>query len=241
MPRGLVAPALKHEWDVTPEKAREIQRRLSERVVTRSGLRKISFVGGADVSVKEDRGCAVCVVMKFPELEMVEEVMAEGRVRFPYIPGLLTFREGPLLLEAFAKLKKEPDVMIFDGQGIAHPLGLGLASHIGVVLGRPTVGCAKSRLVGEYREPGPDKGCASALVYRGRRVGSVVRTRAGVRPVFVSPGNQVGFDSSVSLVLDCARRYRLPEPTRAADTSSGGFMRALYSQGRNKNILTGGG
>jgi deoxyribonuclease V len=229
LPRGPVTPVLKHDWAVSPKKAREIQRWLSEMVSTRDGFRDVSFVGGADISIREDRGFAVCVVMRYPQLEIEEEVMAEGRIRFPYVPGLLTFREGPLLLRVLAKLKKEPDIIMFDGQGVAHPVGLGLASHMGVILGRPTIGCAKKRLVGEYREPNAEKGSVSELLYRGRRIGSVVRTRTGVKPVFISPGNGVSFDSSVRLVLDCARRYRLPEPTRVADISSRGWTRTGYS------------
>jgi deoxyribonuclease V len=217
---------------MTPKKAREIQIELSKMVSTEDSIRRVRFVGGADVSMKEDRGLAVCVVMSFPEMEIQEEVMAEGRVRFPYVPGLLTFREGPLLLRAFAKLRKEPDVIVFDGQGIAHPLGLGIASHMGVLLGRPTIGCAKKRLVGEYEEPGIEKGSTSPMLFRGHRVGSVVRTRTGVKPVFVSPGNRIGFDSAARLILGCTLRYRLPEPTRIADKSSRMWIRTGHTSRR---------
>lgn len=211
----------RHRWDVTAAEAREIQKGLRRRVKIGNGFSKVRLVGGADVSFKKGKGCAVCVVMRFPELEIVEEVMVKGEIRFPYIPGLLSFREGPLLLRAFSRLREIPDVIIFDGQGIAHPLGLGLAAHMGVLLGKPTLGCAKSRLIGDYREPGLERGSVSALMYRGRRVGSVVRTRKKVRPVFVSPGHLVGFGSSVRLVLECGRGYRIPEPTRIADIRCG--------------------
>lgn len=229
MSEGPVTAVEGHGWTVSVKSAREIQKRLSGKVKLKDGFKKVELVGGADVSFKNGRGCAVCVVMKFPELEIVEEVMAEGKVRFPYVPGLLTFREGPLLLRSFARLKSEPDVIIFDGQGIAHPLGLGLASHMGVLLRRPTIGCAKSRLVGEYREPGSVKGSVSALFYAGRQVGSVLRTRTDVKPVFVSPGNRVSLESSVRLVLDCASRYRLPEPTRMADLGCGRKRRKIQT------------
>jgi deoxyribonuclease V len=224
-----------HKWDVSVGEAKEIQRSLSRKVRIVDGFKEIRLVGGADVSFSRDRGCAACVVMSFPGLDTVEEVMAEGRINFPYVPGLLTFREGPLLLKALLKLETEPDVIVFDGQGIAHPQGLGLAAHMGVLLGRPTVGCAKSRLVGTYREPGPERGSFTPLVFEGRRVGSVVRTRTNVKPVFVSPGNLIGLESSVELVLDCAKGYRLPEPTRVADRSCG---RRTLGESRNGKMRT---
>jgi len=214
----------RHSWNVSAAEAREIQKDLRTRVKIGNGFKKVRLVGGADVSFKKGKGCAVCIVMRFPELETVEEVMVKGEIRFPYIPGLLTFREGPLLLRAFSRLREIPDVILFDGQGIAHPLGLGLAAHMGVLLGKPTLGCAKSRLVGDYREPGLERGSVSVLTYKGRRVGSVLRTRTNVRPVFVSPGHLVGFGSSVRLVLECGRGYRIPEPTRLADISCGKGM-----------------
>lgn len=206
-----------HQWDVSPAEARQIQEELSKKVRIVDGFKNVRLIAGADIGFGNGYACAVCVVMKFPELEIVEEVMLKGKVRFPYVPGLLTFREGPLLLSVLSRLKKTPDVILFDGQGIAHQRGLGLAAHMGVLVGRPTIGCAKSRLVGEYREPGGKKGSMSTLMYKGNRVGSVVRTRTDVRPVFISPGHLVSFASSEELVLKCATRCRIPEPTRMAD------------------------
>jgi deoxyribonuclease V len=208
---------LTHDWDVSAAEAGEIQEKLRKKVRIADGFRKVNLVAGADVHFKNGTGCAACLVMTFPQLEIVEEVMVKGSIRFPYVPGLLTFREGPLLLLALSRLQETPDVMIFDGQGIAHPRGLGLAAHMGVLLGRPTIGCAKSRLVGEYAEPALRRGSVSALAYQGREVGSVVRTRTNVKPVFVSPGHMVGLASSARLVLECATKYRIPEPTRIAD------------------------
>lgn len=208
-----------HRWDVSLAEARHIQDRLGKKVRIADGFERVKLIAGADIGFRNGHACAACVVMKFPELEVVEEAMLKGKVRFPYVPGLLTFREGPLLLSVLSRLKKTPDVILFDGQGIAHQRGLGLAAHMGVLLGRPTIGCAKSRLVGEYREPGRKKGSMSALMYKGNRVGSVVRTRTDVRPVFVSPGHLVTFASSERLVLECATKYRIPEPTRMADIS----------------------
>ena len=206
-----------HQWDVSPTEARKIQEELSKKVRIVDGFKKVSLIAGADIGFGNGYACAVCVVMTFPELEVVEEVMVKGEVQFPYVPGLLTFREGPLLLSALSRLRKTPDIILFDGQGIAHQRGLGLAAHMGVLLGWPTLGCAKSRLIGKYREPGARKGSMSTLTYKGNRVGSVVRTRTNVRPVFVSPGNLISFASSEKLVLKCATKYRIPEPTRIAD------------------------
>lgn len=208
-----------HRWDVSPAEAKQIQEELGKKVRIVDGFEKVRLIAGADIGFRNGCATAVCIVMKFPELEVVEEVMVKGEVRFPYVPGLLTFREGPLLLNALSRLGKTPDVILFDGQGIAHQRGLGLAAHMGVLLGWPTLGCAKSRLVGKYKEPGTRKGSMSTLMYKGNRVGSVVRTRTDVRPVFVSPGHLVSFASSEELVLKCATKYRIPEPTRIADIS----------------------
>ena len=154
--------------------------------------------------------------MSFPELVVAEENWVKGRVEFPYIPGLLTFREAPVLLEAFSLLKQRPDVIVFDGQGIAHPRGFGLASHAGLLLGLPSAGCAKTRLVGEYAPVGKKRGSFSWLWFEGKKVGAVVRTRANVKPVFVSPGDKITLQTAVRLVLAACKNYRLPEPIRKA-------------------------
>ncbi len=148
--------------------------------------------------------------------EVTQSTTATAEAALPYIPGLLAFREIPVLLEAFRKLQVRPEAVICDGQGTAHPRGFGIACHLGLYLGIPTVGCGKSRLIGSYTEPGNPKGSATDLTHRGRRIGQVVRTRTGVKPVFVSPGHLVGFDEAVELVLRACSRYRLPEPVRAA-------------------------
>ncbi len=158
---------------------------------------------------------AAVVVMSLPELELVETATAYGEAYFPYIPGLLSFREVPVLLEAFQALKRLPDAVICDGQGIAHPRGFGLAAHLGLLLDLPTVGCAKTRLIGEHRPAGMRKGSAAALKIDGKTVGKVLRTRTGVKPVYVSPGNKLDVESSVKLVCLCSK-YRVPEPTRHA-------------------------
>jgi deoxyribonuclease V len=156
-------------------------------------------------------------LFSYPGLEHLEDTVAKERMLFPYIPGYLSFREGPAVIKALRKLKTQPDVVLFDGQGIAHPRHMGIASHVGVVLNIPAVGCAKSRLVGEYDEPGPCRGDWSPLYYQGREVGAVLRTRDQVRPLFISPGHRVDLMTCINIVLHAVSSYRLPEPIRRAD------------------------
>jgi deoxyribonuclease V len=182
------------------------------------------IVAGVDVSVKDGRARAAVVLLSYPDLVPLQAVTAERPVSFPYVPGLLTFREGLVTLAALEQLMDQPDVLIFDAQGLAHPRRMGLATHLGVLLDRPTVGCAKSRLCGEYQEPGEQKGSWTPLVDGDEVVGAVVRTRDGVKPVFVSIGHRVDLETAVSLVLNCAPRYRLPETTRWAHRVAGGEL-----------------
>lgn len=209
-----------HGWEVTPSRAVEIQQRLREKISLKDslGLRRLRWIAGADVSY--DKGdttlYGAVVVVELPGMEVVEQRWAKGEVTFPYIPGLLSFREAPILLRAFAMLRRAPDAVLFDGQGIAHPRGFGLGSHVGLFLDLPSVGCAKSRLVGEHGPVGEARGSSAWLTYHGRRVGTVLRTRAHVKPVFVSPGHRLSFRSATKIVLLTCRRYRLPEPIRLA-------------------------
>lgn len=209
-----------HGWDVPPSRAAEIQRSLRVKVSLKNGLSisHLRWIAGADVSYdKSDTTLyGAVVVLKLPDMEVVEEKWAKGRVTFPYVPGLLSFREAPILVKAFAALRHAPDAAIFDGQGIAHPRGFGLAAHMGLVLNLPAVGCAKSRLVGEYGPVRKNKGSFAWLNYQSRRIGMVVRTRTGVKPVFVSPGHRVSFRTATEIVLSTCRKYRLPEPIRLA-------------------------
>jgi deoxyribonuclease V len=207
-----------NRWDVTYRQAVAIQDRLRKRIVRRGGPVRIRLVAGADVSYEkaDDRFYAAVVVMTYPELRVVEQASASGRARFPYIPGLLTFREGPILLEAFEKIRSEPDLVIFDGQGYSHPRRLGLASHMGLLLDVPSIGCAKTRLCGEHTEPGRERGSTAALRHSGELVGRVVRTRTGVKPVYVSVGHRISLSRAVKWVLATCRGLRLPEPTRQA-------------------------
>ena len=205
-------------WPTTYRDAVAVQTRLRERLVRTGKPVRPARVAGADVAYdkRTDRVYAGVVLLDFPGMETVETVTQAGKSLFPYIPGLLTFREGPVLMEAFRRLQHRPDVVIFDGQGYAHPRRIGLASHMGILLGIPSVGCAKSRLVGKHVEPGPERGDWSALVDGSEVIGRVVRTRAGVKPVYVSAGHLVGLASAMEMVLSCLRGYRLPEPTRRA-------------------------
>ncbi len=213
-----------HPWDVGIEEALAIQRRLRPLVRQEGSLAldDIRTVAGVDVSYGEV-GRAAVVVLSFPGLEVLEEVAIEGAARFPYIPGLLSFREGPLALAALERVQTRPDVLMFDGQGYAHPRRLGLASHLGVYLDMPSIGVAKSRLVGTYAEPGPNIGDRSPLVHRGEVVGVALRTKPRTNPLFVSAGHKLDLETAVAVVLRSLRGYRLPEPTRLADklTKSG--------------------
>ncbi len=207
-----------HSFDVTYAEAVGIQRRLARMVSVRPFVSDYRYVAGADVSYSRTDNTlfAVVVLQEFPSGERVLARVEKGAATFPYIPGLLSFREAPLLLRIFENLPVTPDVVLFDAQGLAHPRGLGLACHVGLLLDVPSVGCAKSKLVGEYEEPEASQGCRSPLIYNDRVVGAVVRTRDNVRPVFVSPGHKMDVESAVRVVLATCRGYRLPEPTRIA-------------------------
>ena len=207
-----------HAWDVVPTDAVAIQRSLRDRIVLRGPTHHVRLVAGVDVSYSKgsDRFYGGIVVLRLPDLETVDEAHHAAVMRFPYVPGLLSFRELPVLEPAFAALRTTPDAVICDAHGVAHPRGLGLASHLGLLLDRPTIGCAKSRLVGEHGAPGPAVGEHAPLRIDDRVVGSVLRTRRGVRPVFVSPGHRVGLAPARRLVLRCLDGVRLPEPTRRA-------------------------
>ena len=207
-----------HSWDVDYSKALAIQNELSNRVTIQNFDQTPRLIAGADVgySHSDDTLYAAVVIFKFPNLEEVETATATGMADFPYIPGMLTFREAPVLLTAFRKLKRTPEVVMFDGQGIAHPKRLGLASHIGLWLKIPSIGCAKKRLMGEHVKVGPEMGDRTELWSKDKLIGYVVRTRKDVKPVYVSPGHLIDFDMSIDLVLQTTRGYRLPEPTRQA-------------------------
>lgn len=218
-----------HDWDVSYQEAQRIQQALAPRVKLVPLPRNICLVAGVDVafSKADDLFFAVVVVLALPELDLVEQQSARTRCRFPYVPGLLSFREGPIVLSALRKLRHRPDVVLLDGQGLAHPRRLGLASHIGLWLGLPTVGCAKSRLIGEHEEPGRRKGDWTPLMDAAEVIGSVLRTRHGVKPLYVSPGHLCDHEGARRITLECCRRCRMPEPTRRAHLTVGALKRAL--------------
>lgn len=220
-----------HGFDISPAEARKLQNELSPRLVSGPSLYldRLRYVAGADVSTEGDMAYATVAVLSFPDLVPVEVQGFEMPLVFPYVPGLLSFREIPSVAGALEKVASPVDAVILDAQGLAHPRRIGLASHMGLFLDVPTVGCAKSRLVGEYEEPGTEKGDATDLVHREEVVGRVVRTRTNVSPVFVSVGNGLDLDSAVELVLACCTKYRLPETTRQAHKTANELRRGGMS------------
>lgn len=207
-----------HSWSVTPKEAVALQRQLAGQVERGPPLPHAAHVAGADISYNRFSNLvyAGVVVLRTSDWSIVERQGLVQRVDFPYVPGLLTFREAPAVLAAFARLQTEPDVIMIDGQGYAHPRRIGSASHLGLCFDRPTIGCAKSLLIGTYREPAARAGAKTLLKDKGETIGMVVRTRTGVKPVFVSVGHKIDLASAVRLVLKSARGYRIPEPTRQA-------------------------
>ena len=211
---------LRHPWDLQPQDAIALQTSLAQKLKKTSNIKftDIKTVAGLDTHYHKSMATAAVVVFKLSELRAVESATVVRSVGYPYIPGLLAFREGPVLLQALDKLKSFPDLLMFDGQGIAHPRRFGIASHLGLLVDIPSIGCAKSKLSGQYDEPGTEKGNYSHLIDRGETIGAAVRTRRGVKPVYVSVGNAVNLQDSIHIVLTCCRGYRLPEPIRRADS-----------------------
>ena len=216
-----------HSWQVSPAEALDIQRSLAAQVTRSSQVTTPRFIAGVDISAANAQGIATgaVVVLEYPELRLVETKVAQGRPNFPYVPGLLSFRESPLTLAACEQLTVTPDLILVDGQGIAHPRRLGLASHLGLLLNTPTIGCAKSLLCGQHEEPGAEPGSYAEVVDRGETIGVALRTRLGVKPVYVSIGHKVDLETAIYWVLECCRGYRLPEPTRLAHLAAGGNLK----------------
>lgn len=225
-----------HGWEVDVTEAIEIQRTLAARVVREGEVVGPSYVAGADISGEDKRGIAraAVVVLSYPELKPVEQSTVEVRPMFPYVPGLLSFREVPLILAACEGLKLVPDVVIADAQGVAHPRRLGLASHLGLLLDVTTIGCAKSILCGQHAELGEEPGEYSPLVDDDEVVGAALRTRRGVKPVYVSIGHKIDLGSALHWVLACCRGYRLPEPTRLAHLAAAGKLSGLMGNMKSR-------
>jgi deoxyribonuclease V len=215
-----------HPWDVSISEAREIQSRLADLIIKEGGPEDVRLIAAADVSVRRQEKLArgAVVVLSYPEMAVVERQVVESEPSFPYVPGLLTFREAPLLLDAFEQIRSQPDLLLIDGQGYAHPRRFGIACHLGLLLDLPTIGCAKSRLCGEYMEPAEIQGSSQPLLSDGEVIGSVLRTRTAVSPLFVSVGHRIGLAEAVKWTLECSRGYRLPEPSRLAHMAAGGHL-----------------
>ncbi|HEX5840443.1 MAG TPA: deoxyribonuclease V [Anaerolineales bacterium] len=212
-----------HPWDLSPGEAAQVQKKLRERLILQWDGRPVAAVGGVDISIKPETARAAIVVIRFPELTPVEAVTADAPLVFPYIPGLLAFREGPAVLAAWEMLENKPDLLMFDGQGIAHPRGIGIASLMGLWLERPTIGVAKSRLYGKHTEVGAARGDRAELLDRkGNVIGTVLRTRERTNPLYISPGHRIDVQHATEFVMACLIGYRLPEPTRWAHKIAGG-------------------
>jgi deoxyribonuclease V len=209
-------------WPKTPADAVALQKEMRPRVALKNGFGKIKTIAGVDVSydIKADTSRAVIALLDYENLSLLQSVVVDAPTSFPYVPGLLSFREIPVVLKALRKLEKLPDVLMVDGQGIAHPRRLGIAAHLGVLLDWPTLGVAKSRLTGSYKEPGAEAGSMADLTDKGERLGTVLRSKAKTNVLFISPGHKVDFDSALEITQHCLRGYRLPEPTRIADKIS---------------------
>ncbi len=215
-----------HSWQVSTVQALAIQQKLATQVSKKSEVTTPHFIAGVDISVGKGEGMATgaVVILNYPELRVMETKVARGQLELPYIPGLLSFRESPLTLAACQKLTITPDLILVDGQGIAHPRRMGLASHLGLFLNTPTIGCAKSILCGSHEAPGAEPGSYTEVVDRGEIIGAALRTKLGVKPVYVSIGHKIDLQTAIYWVLECCRGYRLPEPLRLAHLAAAGNL-----------------
>lgn len=212
-----------HAWDLSPSQARELQNQLCGSVDRANTKYKLDKIAGIDVSTssRSATGCAAIVVLSYPSLELIDTAVFEGNISFPYIPGLLSFREAPLIIQAWNRLKTRPDIVMVDGQGIAHPRRLGIASHLGLLIDIPTIGCAKSRLTGNHTILPEKAGSYAYLTDKDEVIGAAVRTKDGVKPLYISIGHKISLAGAIDIVLKCCRGYRLPEPTRSAHIAAG--------------------
>jgi len=209
-----------HKWNLTPKEAMELQVSLQGRLDIKSpiGIHNVKLIAGCDVAyyMKEDLCVASIVVCQIDSMKIVEKIKVEQKATFPYVPGLLSFREIPPLIKAVKKLKISPDIFVLDGQGIAHPRGIGLASHFGLIVNKPTIGCAKSKLIGEYNPMNNNKGSYSFLYVNNKKVGVVLRSRDNCKPIFISPGHKINIPSALNIIKRCLSKYRIPDVIRFA-------------------------
>jgi deoxyribonuclease V len=215
-----------HVWQMTPDQARGIQRELARKVSKVNKVSNVRLVAGVDISAPDATGLAraAVVVLSYPELALVEKRVIYKKVTFPYVPGLLSFRESPLILAACEELEATPDLILVDGQGLAHPRRLGLASHLGILWDKPTIGCAKSRLCGEHNMVPTQPGSYTDLIDKGEVIGAALRTKLGAAPLYISIGHKVDLEAAITWVLRCCRNQRLPEPTRLAHLAASGQL-----------------
>jgi len=207
-----------HPWNVNVEEAIRIQETLRDRIIIKNTSLKVRTIGGGDVAYSKSDNLlfGAIIVLSFPDMEILDMATCDGKIPFPYIPTLLSFREGPVLIKTFKKLKMKPDVMIFDGHGIAHPKGMGLASHLGLWFDLPSIGCAKTPLLNGFITPGLSKGSFEWVRKERKKVGAVLRTKEKVKPLFISPGHRIDLMTSIQLILESCRGFRYPEPLRKA-------------------------
>jgi len=220
-------PTPLHSWELAPRDARALQVELAGGVRLTGRPKPVRRVAGLDMAIAGEQGVGAAVLLDFPDLQVLQEVVVIAPLRMPYIPGLLSFRELPVLLQALAELVEPPDLLLVDGQGVMHPRRFGLGAHLGVWLDMPVIGCAKSRLCGEHAQPGRERGAHAPVVHRREVIGSCLRTRAGVRPMFISPGHRLHLAAARELCLACTTRYRMPQPTRLADALAAARKREL--------------
>lgn len=214
-----------HSWQVTVAEAMRLQCQLASQVSRRNEVQQVRLVAGVDISAGQEIARGAVVVQQYPEMVLVEHSIISQRLGFPYVPGLLSFRESPLIIAAWERLSTMPDLILVDGQGVAHPRRFGIASHLGLLLDRPTIGCAKSILCGTHAPLGQEAGCYAELIDGGEVVGAALRTRAGVSPVYVSIGHKVDLEGAIDWVIKCCRGFRLPEPARLAHLAAGGQLK----------------
>lgn len=213
-----------HRWDLTLDEAKKIQLELAEKVICKNAIGQVIHVAGIDVgfNLKRNVSKAAIAILSYPDLKLVETTQAEMETIFPYISGFLSFREAPVIIKALKKINHLPDVILCDGQGIAHPRRLGIASHLGIITGMPTIGVAKSRLIGKYKPLGMEKGSMVELKHHNDIIGAVIRSRTNVKPLFISIGHKINLEKSLEIVWNCITKYRLPETTRSAHRLASG-------------------